>query len=36
MGVTAWPDEAPRLPGNVRDMAGHRKPAPLTGKEADL
>lgn len=36
MGVTAWADEAPRLPGNVRDMAVHRKPAPLTGKEADL
>jgi cytoskeletal protein CcmA (bactofilin family) len=30
MGVAAWPDEAPRLPGNVRDMADHRgKPVAL-------
>lgn len=24
MGVTAWPEDAPRLPGNVRDLASHR------------
>lgn len=36
MGVTAWPDEAPRLPGNVRDMAGHRKAVALLSKEPDL
>jgi cytoskeletal protein CcmA (bactofilin family) len=37
MGVTAWPDEAPRLPGNVRDMAGHRgRAVALIEKEADL
>lgn len=37
MGVTAWPDEVPRLPGNVRDMASHRgKAVALLGKETDL
>lgn len=37
MGVTAWPEEAPRLPGNVRDMANHRgKAVALIGKEPDL
>lgn len=24
MGVTAWPDELPKLPGSVRDFASHR------------
>jgi cytoskeletal protein CcmA (bactofilin family) len=24
MGVTAWPDELPKLPGAVRDFASHR------------
>ena len=24
MGATAWPEEVPRLPGNVRDMTAHR------------
>src|SRR6266545_5010646 len=24
MGVIAWPEEVPHLPGNVRDMASHR------------
>jgi cytoskeletal protein CcmA (bactofilin family) len=37
IGVTAWPEEAPRLPGNVRDMAHHRgKAVALLGKEPDL
>ena len=37
MGATAWPEEAPRLPGNVRDMNQHRgRPVALIGKEADL
>jgi len=37
MGVTAWPEEAPRLPGNVRDMSQHRgKAVALIGKEPDL
>ncbi len=37
MGVTAWPDEIPRLPGNVRDLASHRgKAVALVGKEPDL
>jgi cytoskeletal protein CcmA (bactofilin family) len=37
MGVTAWPEEVPRLPGNVRDMNTHRvKPVALIGKEPDL
>jgi len=36
MGATAWPEEAPRLPGNVRDMSQHRgRPVALIGKEAD-
>jgi cytoskeletal protein CcmA (bactofilin family) len=24
MGVTAWPDELPKLPGSVRDLSAHR------------
>jgi cytoskeletal protein CcmA (bactofilin family) len=24
MGVTAWPDELPKLPGSVRDLPAHR------------
>lgn len=24
MGVTAWPDDLPKLPGSVRDLAAHR------------
>jgi hypothetical protein len=24
MGVTAWPEELPKLPGAVRDMASHK------------
>lgn len=24
MGVTAWPDELPKLPGGVRDLSAHR------------
>ena len=37
MGVTAWPEEVPRLPGNVRDMNTHRgKTIALIGKEPDL
>ena len=37
MGVTAWPEEVPRLPGNVRDMNAHRgKAVALIGKEPDL
>jgi cytoskeletal protein CcmA (bactofilin family) len=37
MDVTGWPEEAPKLPNNVRDMNAHRgKPVALIGKEADL
>lgn len=37
MGTTAWPEEAPRLPGNVRDMNQQRgRPVALLGKESDL
>jgi cytoskeletal protein CcmA (bactofilin family) len=37
MGVTAWPEEAPRLPDNVRDLNQHREKAvALIGKESDL
>ena len=37
MGVTAWPEEVPRLPGNVRDMNPHRgKAVALIGEEPDL
>ncbi|MGQ0665414.1 MAG: bactofilin family protein [Nitrospiraceae bacterium] len=37
MGVTAWPEEVPRLPGNVRDMNQHRgKSVALIEKEPDL
>jgi cytoskeletal protein CcmA (bactofilin family) len=37
MGVTAWPEEAPRLPGNVRDMNAHRgKAIALIAKEPNL
>ncbi len=36
MGVTAWPEEMPRLPDNVRDMNAHRgKAVALIGKESD-
>ncbi len=36
MGVTAWPDDAPRLSGNLREMAGLRnKPMALIGKAGD-
>ena len=24
MGVTAWPDELPKLPGSIRDLSEHR------------
>lgn len=37
MGVTAWPEEASRLSGNIRDMNAHRgKAVALIGKEPDL
>jgi cytoskeletal protein CcmA (bactofilin family) len=37
MDVTGWPEEAPKLPNNVRDMNAHRgKPVALIGREADL
>ena len=37
MSVTAWPEEVPRLPGNVRDMNPHRgKTVALIGEEPDL
>jgi len=37
MGVTAWPEEVPRLSGNIRDMNAHRgKAVALIGKEPDL
>lgn len=37
MGVAAWPEEAPRLPGNVRDMTAHRgKAVAVIGKEPEL
>jgi len=37
MGATAWPEEAPRLPSNARDMNAHRgKAVALIGREADL
>ena len=37
MGVTGWPEEAPKLPSNVRDMNAHRgKAVALIGKEVDL
>ncbi len=37
MGVTAWPEEIPRLPGNMRDVASHRnKAVALVAKEPDL
>lgn len=37
MGVTAWPEEVPRLPGNIRDVNAHRgKAVALIGKEVDL
>jgi cytoskeletal protein CcmA (bactofilin family) len=26
MGVTAWPDELPKLPGSVRDLSAQRTP----------
>lgn len=37
MGVTAWPEEAPRQPVYPREPAGHRnRPVALIGKESDL
>jgi len=34
MGVTAWPEEVEKLPGNVRDINPHRnRPIALIGKE---
>lgn len=37
MGVTAWPEEAPRSPSNVRDMNAHRgKSVALIGRDPDL
>ena len=37
MGVTGWPEEAQKLPSNVRDMNAHRgKAVALIGKEVDL
>jgi len=37
MGVTAWPEEVPRLPGNVRDMNAHRgRAVAVIEKEPDL
>ena len=37
MGVTAWPEEVPRLSGNVRDLHAHRgKTVALIGREPDL
>lgn len=36
MGAAAWPEETPRLPGNVRDLTQHRgKAVALIGKEAN-
>lgn len=37
MGVEAWPEEAPRLSGNVRDMGHPRgRPVALLTKDQDL
>ena len=37
MGATVWPEEAPRLPGNVCDINQHRgRPLALIGKESDM
>ncbi|HSA61665.1 MAG TPA: polymer-forming cytoskeletal protein [Nitrospiraceae bacterium] len=37
MGVAAWPEETPRLPGNVRDLTAHRgKAVAVIGKEPEL
>ncbi|MBH0180025.1 MAG: polymer-forming cytoskeletal protein [Nitrospira sp.] len=37
MGATAWPEEAPRLPGNIRDGSQHRgRSMALIAKEPDL
>lgn len=36
MGVTAWPDELPKLSGTVRDISAHRaKQAAASEKEAN-
>ena len=36
MGVTAWPDELPKLPGAVRDISAHRaKHAAAPEKDAN-
>jgi len=35
MGVTAWPDDLPKLPGSVRDLAAHRaKPVVVLEKDS--
>jgi cytoskeletal protein CcmA (bactofilin family) len=37
MAVTEWPEEVPRIPGNVRDMNVHRgKAVALLGKDPEL
>lgn len=37
MGVTTWPEEAPRQPAHVREPASARnRPVALIGKESDL
>ncbi len=37
MGVTAWPEEVPRLPGNVRGINAHQgKAVALIGEEPAL
>jgi cytoskeletal protein CcmA (bactofilin family) len=37
MGVTAWPEEVPRLPSAVREpSSGRNRPVALIGKESDL
>ena len=37
MGLTAWPEETPRLPSTVREPAiSQNQPVALIGKESDL
>jgi cytoskeletal protein CcmA (bactofilin family) len=37
MGATAWPEELPRLPGNMRNLSSHRsKAVALISKEPGL
>jgi cytoskeletal protein CcmA (bactofilin family) len=37
MAVTPWPEEVPRLPGNIRELASHRvKQVSLVAKEPVL